>query len=726
MARNSRFSTESRSLVFAVQLSVTLMVLLVALLFFESNRLTRSVFEEAERQGEFLFTTMIYQVSDALYFNDIERIRKDSEILTAQNRVQRIAVFMENGQYLLDTNQEKVPVGFVDAELLNMAKNTSGPLNRWHDKHLDFIGVINFDGKLMGGLYYELDVSDQLSEARQNVMELLFFGLLLVLMAAGLSFAVARAVGVTRTLKTIESNFQALIEQSPLANAVYRTDGELSYVNPAFEKLMSKSPLSRGALAKGYNILNDPLLNARGVMPLIEKGFAAGPVEIPMFAYGKAVADADGVETHPLWLKAVVFPLRDEEDEISEVVVVYEDVSGEKMAEEERAELNKQILQSQKLEGLGVMARGLAHDFNNLLTPVQGNADLVARGLPDDSRLQSYVKGIVTAAKRAADLCNQLLAYAGSGIQTKLPTDVSKEVSDLQELFRSSISKKTVLSQSLAPGLPLIMADQTQLRQIILNLLINASEALEGEAGEVTLKTGSVTLNAVEVQKLLPSSDLPAGDYVFIEVTDTGIGMDEETKNNLFNPFFSTKFTGRGLGMSAVLGIVRNHSGGIDVASQLGKGSTFTVYFPATDMAALGLSVPEAQSSVELTGSVLLIDDEQQVLEVGRQVLETMGFQVHTASNGVEALRVFKEHQRTLSCIILDMLMPVLDGEDTLKEIRKTAPNMPVIIVSGFSAGEYIERLSNDPNVTMLNKPYEIEDLEQALARMIKPLSHPV
>ncbi len=710
MTLQERFSTD-RSFALALQLSAILVGLLIVLLVVEYNRLTTSVFEEAERRGEFLFTTMSYQVSDSLYFNDVEQIRKDAEILTAQDQVRRIAVFSENGQYLLDSSQEKIPVGSIEPAMLELAKTTTGPLNRWQEDHLEFVGAINFDGELMGGLYYEMDVTDQLFHARQDLIELFVLGVLIVVMASGLSFAVARAAGVSRTLRTIESNFQALIEQSPLANSVYSTDGELSYVNPAFEKMMRANPTTRKTLSRGYNIFKDKLLEDADVMTLVEEGFQEGPIEIPMFCYG------DEASADPLWLKAVVFPLRDERAETSEVVVVYEDVSAEKKAEEERAELDAQILQSQKLEGLGVMARGLAHDFNNLLTPVQGNADLVARGLPQNSRLQSYVRSIVQASKRAADLCNQLMAYAGSGVQTKLPTDVSQEVADLHELFRSSISKKTVLTESLSPGLPLIMSDQTQLRQIILNLLINASEALQGESGEVTLKTGRATLTEDEVQKLLPTVDRPAGEYVYIEVSDTGVGMNEETKQNLFNPFFSTKFTGRGLGMSAVLGIVQNHSGGIYVESELGKGTTFKVFFPATDMAAMGLSQPEVFPGISLTGRVLLLDDEKEVLEVGRQVLETLGFEVLIASNGVEGMRIFEAHHQSLFCVILDVLMPVLDGEDTLRAIRDLDADMPVIVVSGFTAGENIERLLKDPNVTLLSKPYEIEDLERALAQ---------
>jgi len=274
-----------RSLV-AITLQVTVVLLLVSgVLYLVGSNFKKDVFEEAQRQGEFLFSTMSYQISDSLYLNNIEQIRKDSEFLTAQQRIQRIAVFSETGRYLFDSGQEKVPGGFIGSEYLSLAKNTDGILNRWNAQHIEFVGAIRFDGQVMGGLFFELDITEELEVAQQSFFDLLLVAGVLLIMVLGLGFAVVKTIGTTRSLRAVESNYKELIEQSPLPFSIFSADGQIKYVNPALKKLMGNSPGTGAILESGYNVFSDPVLRANDIQTLFEQGFNSGPIEIPTFAY---------------------------------------------------------------------------------------------------------------------------------------------------------------------------------------------------------------------------------------------------------------------------------------------------------------------------------------------------------------------------------------------------------------------------------------------------------
>ena len=704
----------NRLLALAASLSALLTIMVGALLYIESGRYRREIFEEGVVRGDVLFSTLSHQLSDSLYLNNIEQIRKDSEFLLNQDIVQRIAVFSETGRYLFDSEQSKVPTGYVPKELLDLARSTDAALNRSGDSHLEFVGAIRFDGRMMSGLFFEMDLSEQLRAATVSFNKLSLTAVSLLLLVIGLTFALAQMLGARLSLRSTESNLHELIEQSPLPHSVFSVDGDLKYFNPAMHRLMGADPGTRPTVERRYNILEDRTLKAAGALERIRDGFALGPVEVPMFAYQRAD------RADPLFLEAVVFPLKSSNDRVSEVVVVLDDVTAEKLAEEERANLYEQMLQIQKLEGLGVMARGIAHDFNNLLTPVLGNADLLARHLPRDSPMARFARGIKKGARRASDLCTQLLAYGG-GAQTKELADVSKEVRDMQELMKSSLSKKARFTMNLSDEPPpLVLIDRTQLQQVILNLIVNASEALEEEAGEVVLSTGVSELGARETRGLLPTPDLAPGQYVFLRVSDTGCGMDEATRRDLFNPFFTTKFTGRGLGMSTVLNIVGEHGGGVEVHSEPGLGTTFTVYLPLT---AAAVSAPAEAAAFTLPmiskGTILLVDDEPTVLEIGRSALEALGFDVLIATDGREALVRFAQHEQEVCCVVMDFLMPVLNGAETLEQLRRRSPQLPVVVVTGLSTSQEVRAIADQPGVTVLRKPYDIDELEQAVAEVL-------
>ena len=372
------------------------------------------------------------------------------------------------------------------------------------------------------------------------------------------------------------------------------------------------------------------------------------------------------------WIELFAFPMLDAEGKATGVVEYARDVTERKRAEQERQRLEAQLLQAQKLESLGVLAGGIAHDFNNLLMGILGNASLALRDRPSASRTRESVEAIERAGKRAAELAAQMLAYSGKGHFVVEPTDVRDLVEGMSHLLESSVSKTATLRYDLASESPAIEADAAQIRQIVMNLVINASEALGDESGSITLSTGVMECDEDCLSGSYLVEEQSAGTYVYLEVADTGCGMDRETLNKIFDPFFSTKFTGRGLGLAAVLGIVRGHKGAIMVDSEPGQGTTFRVLFPAHDRPAeRRTEEPTEAMDYRGTGTILVVDDEQCIRDVVKRTLEQFGFTVMTADDGRAGVEVFRQHVDEIALVILDMTMPHMNGAQAFGEIRR-------------------------------------------------------
>jgi len=393
------------------------------------------------------------------------------------------------------------------------------------------------------------------------------------------------------------------------------------------------------------------------------------------------------------------------------------DITERRQAEKERLALEAQIQQAQKLESLGVLAGGIAHDFNNLLVSVLGNASLALDKLPQESREWNLVKGIERSACRAADLTKQMLAYSGRGQFVIGPIDLSKLVEEMTHLLRASISKKVMLKLDFPEDLPAVEADATQVRQVVMNLITNASEAIDDQSGLLTVRTGIMEADRAYLSEVHLDDDLPAGSYVFIEVTDTGCGMEEAVRAKIFDPFFTTKFTGRGLGLAAVLGIVRGHRGAIRIQSEVGQGTAIRVLFPASDRTIVPALVAEGAPSEKLrgTGTVLVVDDEEDVRCVARRMLEESGFTVLTANDGREALVVFRERRDAIDAVVLDLTMPFLSGEEVFREMRRMRADARVILSSGYNQQEAIDRFAGKGLAGFLQKPYRSDTLLETL-----------
>ena len=407
-----------------------------------------------------------------------------------------------------------------------------------------------------------------------------------------------------------------------------------------------------------------------------------------------------------------------------------EKIAESKQAEEEKLALERQVRHAQKLESLGVLAGGIAHDFNNILMAILGNADLALDELSPMSPARGSIREIEKAAKRAAELVKQMLAYSGKGRFVVEPIDVGGLIEEISHLLEVSISKKSVLKHNLAENLPTSDGDVTQIRQVIMNLITNASEAIGDKSGVIALSTGAMDCDRAylddinEVVRASLDEPLPEGVYTYIEVADTGCGMDAQTIEKVFDPFFTTKFTGRGLGMSAVLGIVRGHRGALKIYSEVGKGTTFKILFPANELPDNGFAVRRKDQAEGKdwrgSGTVLIADDEETVCTVVKKMLELMGFSVLTVPDGREALKVFREHANEIVCVLLDLTMPHMDGEEAFRVMRRLHPGVTVILCSGYNEHDATQRFAGKGLAGFIQKPYNMAALRKKLMEVLR------
>jgi PAS domain S-box-containing protein len=415
----------------------------------------------------------------------------------------------------------------------------------------------------------------------------------------------------------------------------------------------------------------------------------------------------------PIWISLTASPIRNDSGEIVAISTIARDIT------EIRA-LEEQLRQAAKLESLGVLAGGIAHDFNNLLVGILGNASLARELLPATSAARQMLDAVISASARAGALTKQLLAYSGKGKFVIQPLDLSELVRDLTKLVQASIPKSVVCEQQLAPNLAPVVADVAQLQQVVMNLIINAAEAIGDRPGLVTVTTGEQQIAADDSNAAtIGPEPITPGAYVFFEVKDNGAGMDKATMSRIFDPFFTTKFTGRGLGLSAVLGIVRSHQGFIQLESCPGQGSTFKVLFPAAAEKLRPKTIPKEQDN-DLSGSglILLVDDEDLVRHAAASMLMYLGYSVLEASNGEEAIELFRQNLGQIRLIILDLSMPVMNGDECLKRLRSIRPDVPVLLSSGYGESEAARRCQAGGLVNYLQKPYTARHL----AEMVKSL----
>jgi len=438
-----------------------------------------------------------------------------------------------------------------------------------------------------------------------------------------------------------------------------------------------------------------------------------------------------------IWTSSNVQCTYDAQGKLNGIEGFVRNISAKKLAEQEREAMQRQIEHAQRLESLGVLAGGIAHDFNNILAAIMGNASLAERKICDHPEAgKEYLAQIVASSKQAAGLCQQMLAYAGKGRFMIESVNLSLVLQQMAGLLRMSMAPNVRLYARLQDPLPYVQADKTQIEQVVMNFIMNASEAIENE-GKIILRTGVRHLNHDAMKTFHLGCDNPqAGDYVFLSVIDTGCGMDQATITKIFDPFFTTKFTGRGLGMSAVLGIVKGHDGLLKCKSTPGKGTMFTIYIPVGDVQP-DLSQPDDDTSsfsanetqeikipfdetqkISPPGTALVIDDELFVRTIAQGMFKDLGWKSISAVDGASGVALFKKHQQSITAVLLDMTMPGMDGLATFDAISAIDPGARVILSTGYSEAEATERFAGKGLAGFLQKPYTVEQLQAKLARL--------
>ena len=434
----------------------------------------------------------------------------------------------------------------------------------------------------------------------------------------------------------------------------------------------------------------------------------------------------DGGVVHTVWHNSV---LHDSAGRTVSILSLVQDVTDRVLAKEagrnaeaERQALERKLQETQKLESLGVLAGGIAHDFNNLLSGVLGNASLARMDLAAESPVQPFLEQIEVAAKRAADLCKQMLAYSGKGRFVVQQLDLNALIEDTTRLLQVSISKRAALHFHLAESLPPVLGDATQLRQVVMNLVINASEALGEKSGFISLTTGLTRADRAWLAGTFFAPDLPEGDYVFLEIADNGPGMPPEVQARIFDPFYTTKFTGRGLGLAAVLGIVRGHRGALKVFSEKDWGTTFRILLPC---AAGPADAPERDTPAipnwRGSGTALVVDDEETVRVTVARMLEALGFGTRLADNGRTGVETFRAAPQSFDLVVLDLTMPQMDGAEAFRQIIALRPDTRVLLISGFNEQEAIARFTGQGLAGFLQKPFALPELRDKLQQIFPP-----
>lgn len=416
----------------------------------------------------------------------------------------------------------------------------------------------------------------------------------------------------------------------------------------------------------------------------------------------------------PVAVSLTVSPIRNLHGEITGASHIARDVTAQK-------NFREHVQQTQKMESIGLLAGGIAHDFNNLLTGILGNASLVGDSIPVNSPSYSRLQDVILAAERAALLTRQLLAYAGKGKVVVEAVDLSELTREITALLQASISRSVNLVLELTPRMPKVEGDPGQIQQVVMNLVMNAAEAIGEENGTVTVRTWLQEVDELYRKTVLAGSELSVGKYAVLEVHDTGSGMDEATMAQIFDPFFTTKKTGRGLGLAAVMGIVRSHKGALKVYSTPGQGTTFKFLLPASGLKSTGPVVIPAEGirASEIRENVLIADDDDLIRGFASAALEHFGYQVVVARDGEEAIRLFQSAPDYFAVVIADLTMPHMNGEELFRRIQLLRPGTPVLLTSGYHEAAAIRHFAGKGLAGFMQKPYSAVDLAKKVRGVI-------
>jgi len=495
-----------------------------------------------------------------------------------------------------------------------------------------------------------------------------------------------------------EEKYRTVLDANPDPVVVYDIDGKVIYFNTAFKRIFGWRLEER--LGKKMNLF------------VPEDAWPETKIMIDKVLAGEIFS---GVDTKRYTKNGNIIPVsisgaiyRDQDNNPLGSVISLRDISEQKL-------LEGQLRQAQKMESLGTLAGGIAHDFNNLLMGIQGRTSLILMDASSSHPYTEHLKGIEDYVKSAADLTRQLLGFARGGKYEVKPTDLNKLIAKQNQMFGRT-RKEINIRERFDENLWTIDADRGQIEQVLLNIYVNAWQAMPG-GGDLRIETGNIHVDDTFIRPY----HVEPGEYVKLSIIDTGVGMDKETQQRIFDPFFTTKDMGRGtgLGLASAYGIIKNHDGFIDVYSEIDKGTTFNIYLPASKKE----SVKEEEFSNEVvkgTGNVLLVDDENLILEVGREILEKLGYEIMDAKRGKEAIAIYEKNRDRIDLVILDMVMPEMGGGDTYDRLKEINPDIKVLLSSGYSVdGEATEILARGCN-GFIQKPFNLKELSQKIREILE------
>jgi PAS domain S-box-containing protein len=567
------------------------------------------------------------------------------------------------------------------------------------------------EGDSRGGISVTLSLAPIQKAMNKEIQHEAFINLFIWLLGLGFIWFGARKI--VRTMKLLqdeqsrlhesEEKYRNLFNNAEVGIFRSRLDGSENLdVNQKFIEMLGMTP--EEVIGKPSVVLwADPKEREEMVRRLIADGRVSG------FEY-KMQNQQSGVRN---CLTSVVFY---REEGILEGTIL--DITELKQAEEEKQSLVKQLHQAQKLESLGVLAGGIAHDFNNILAVIICNCSLA---MQRPKMAEELIPEIETAAQRAAGLCRQMLAYAGKAQFVESHVDVTALLDDMLSMLKSTLPQNVTIKPYLSGDIPSIKADASQIRQIVMNLIINASEAIGEDQGDIVVSLTKTTIGAEQPEKDHLGKTITDGPYICLEITDTGCGMDDETKRRIFEPFYTTKFVGRGLGMSAVLGIITSHKGALQFTSQPGHGTTFKVYLPVQNGESCVESLQQTTPAPwQGSGTILLVEDEPQLIAVAKTLLEVLGFSVIEASNGIEAIKQFRKNAEEIRLVLTDIGMPRMGGYELIAELKKINPELPIVVSSGFGDTVVTSKIAPGDIAGLISKPYNFDQLREVLKGVVE------
>ncbi|HPA70822.1 MAG TPA: PAS domain S-box protein [Spirochaetota bacterium] len=521
--------------------------------------------------------------------------------------------------------------------------------------------------------------------------------------------AVLARLMAEEAVRDSERKYRQLVEKGN--NIIFTADaaGVITYISPSIKELMGFDAEEITGRPFADYIYHEDLEYIASKFRELERGILS-PDEY------RVIAKDGGYR----WIISNSQPLV-KNGEFQGIIGVFTDISWKKRAEEERLEMERRLLHAQKLESLGVLAGGIAHDFNNLLMAIMGNLELASMHLKDASPEHKLVGEAGKASQRAADLVRQMLAYSGSGSFIAREINISEMVDEIAHLLKTSISRKASLVMQLQRPVGSIFADPAQVQQIVMNLIVNSSEALQDAAGTIHIATGEIFCDEDYLSASYLEEKPAPGRYVFLEVEDTGCGMDQAVLDKLFDPFFTTKFTGRGLGMAAVLGIVRSHGGAIIVRSRPGEGTTIRVLFPVSDRGAASVedALPARTAAGKMSGTILFVDDDDMIRSTATTMLVRLGFSVVSAGDGAQAVDLFRERPDEIALAVVDYIMPGMNGREVVSRMREIRPGARIILTSGYPRDDVMKIPGGAHPDGFIQKPYKMQELEDEIRRVL-------